>query len=267
MLEPANPVQRHIQYAFTLRNQTNRVADKTEFWTYAPVKRTATQQCIRIRSSQPYNLMTDSLGNQVLHFVFDRLPPYASRVITIEADLRLTETPFSDTASVPQQYLRAEKLCKSDDPRILRLAETLQGRKPVNTAENIFKWVAGNVRYAGYIQNPRGALYALRHKKGDCTEFMYLFTALCRAAGLPARGIGGFVASANAVLKPVDYHNWAEFYAGGSWQIADPQRKIFMQALSHFIAMRVVGHAPDNPLGEGVRYRLKGKGIKVIMNG
>ena len=258
---------RQIRYGFTLQNTTNRLLENAEFWTYAPVKQTSTQRCVNIEASHPYQLILDDFGNQILHFTFHNLPPYATKIITIRADLLLSDTPNPVSVKDFRRYLQAEKYCEADDPEISRLAETLKAPEPVKTAENTFRWVAANVKYIGYIGNARGALHVLKSKRGDCTEFMYLFTASCRANNIPARGIGGYVCRKNTVLKPNDYHNWAEFYEDGAWSIADPQRKIFMQNQSHYIAMRVISESAVNPMGDFSRFRFRGDGLKVKMNG
>jgi len=258
---------RQVRYGFTLQNTTNRLLETAEFWAYAPVKQTSTQRCVNIEASHPYQLTVDDLGNQVLHFTFHNLPPYATKVLSIKADLLVSDTPNQTTIVDFQNYLQAEKYCESDDPEIAQLAETLKAPESLKTAENTFRWVASNVKYTGYSGDPRGALRTLRSKEGDCTEFMYLFTASCRANDIPARGIGGYVCSKNTVLKPSDYHNWAEFYEGGAWRIADPQKEIFKQNQSRYIAMRIISESATNPMGEFSRFRFEGDGLKVKMNG
>ena len=265
--EPAYTIPRHIQYSFTLQNRTNHLVKEAKLWTYAPVKQTATQQCMNVEASHPFQVISDDLGNQILHFTFRNLPPYAAKIITIKAELLLSTTPNNVSVRDLRAYVKAEKYCESDNPEISRLAAKLKAPEPDKTAENIFRWVASSVRHSGYLRNPRGALYALRNKKGDCTEFMYLFAALCRASKIPARGMGGYLARENAVLKPNAYHNWAEFYHDGVWRIADPQRKIFMQNQSHYIAMQVLAQSPANPMGNFHRFRCAGEGLKVKMNG
>ena len=260
-------IPRHIQYSFTLQNTTNRLVREAEFWTYAPVKQTPTQQCVKLEASHPFQLVSDDLGNQILHFTFKNLPPYGTKIITIEADLLLSDTSNPMPVKDLTAYLQAEKYCESDNPEISRLAKKLKTPKPVKTAENIFRWVAGNVQYTGYLRNSRGALYALRNKKGDCTEFMYLFAALCRANNIPARCIGGYVCQKNAVLKPNGYHNWVEFCDGGVWNIADPQRNVFLEHPSKYIAMQVIQESSTNPMGDYYRFRFAGDGVKAKMNG
>jgi transglutaminase-like putative cysteine protease len=247
---------RPIHYSFTITNMGNTVAKEVHFWTYAPIGQ------INLQTSAPYQLITDDLGNQILHFTFNNIPPYAGQIITIEAG-------FSPAAHVNQDaklYLKAEPFCEADDPAIRALAKELQGPTARQTVENIYKWVSTNVRYAGYLKDPRGALYALKHKEGDCTEYMYLFVALCRANKIPARGIGGYLANSNPVLKPDAYHNWAESYIDGAWRIIDPQRKVLMADQALYIPLHVIGDAPKNPISGPYKFAYKGEGIQIEMN-
>lgn len=146
------------------------------------------------------------------------------------------------------------------------MAEGLKTTEPFKTAKNILHWIADNVEYSGYISSDRGALYAFKNKRGDCTESMNLFIALSRANGIPARGIGGYVCSEDAILKPNGYHNWAEFYEDDVWRIADPQRGMFSQNQSHYIAMRIIGESQNNPMGDHNRFLFEGGGLEVKMN-
>lgn len=259
-------IHKQIQYGFTIQNKSNRLLEKAEFWTYAPVKQTSTQRCcIKIDASHPYELIEDELGNQILHFTLENLPPFVSKIITIKADLELFDisTPFPLHS---KSFIEAERFIESDDKEIKQLANKLRGSSVVKTSENMFNWVADNIKYTGYLRDERSALYALKNREGDCTEFAYLFVAMSRANNIPARSIGGYVYSKNAILKASDYHNWAEFYDEGVWRIADPQKKVFMKDQSNYIAMRIMGTSQNNPMGEFNRFRFSGEGLKVRMN-
>lgn len=264
--DSAYTIPKKIQFSFTLQNKTNRVIKKAEFWAYAPVKRTATQRCLRIESSHPHELITDVTGNQVLYYTFDEFPPYSTRIITVKTDLMVSGRANLLAKTDLQPFLRPEKYIESDDPRLGRLARSLKAPTHLKTAEKIFQWVADNVQYAGYLRNDRGALYAFTHKKGDCTEFMHLFTALCRANDIPARCIGGYICRENSILRPGDYHNWAEFYHDGAWRISDPQNRVFMKDRSSYIAMRLITESTDNSLMQFNRFLAKGPDLKVKMN-
>jgi hypothetical protein len=262
---PGYPILRDIQYGFTLKNTTNRVLKEAEFWTYAPVKQTSTQRCLKLEVSQPYRLIVDDLGNQILYFRFEELAPYAVKPITIRAHLELSDVPNPIAIGDARQFLQPEKYIESDHPEIRQFAKSFSSSTPRETAEKTYRWVAGNIRYDGYVKDSMGALYALKNRHGDCTEYMSLFTALCRAANIPARGLGGYVLKENSILDPAAYHNWAEFYEEGAWNIGDPQRQVFMKHSSHYIAMQIIGTSSKNPMGESNRFRFQGEGIEVKM--
>jgi transglutaminase-like putative cysteine protease len=249
-----------------LQNRTDHLLKEVEFWTYAPVKETSTQRTIKLDVSHPYELIEDSLGNQVLHFTFKNMPPFATKIITIAASLELSEISNVLPEKDIRGFLKPEKYIESDDPELAGFANKFTSAEPAKTARNIFTWVADNLEYTGYLKDNHGALYALKNKKGDCTEYMSLFVAFSRANNVPARGIGGYIVTANAILKPYEYHNWAEFYDDGVWKIVDPQNKVFMQDQSHYIAMRIIGGLKNNPMGDFDRYRSAGDGLKVQMN-
>jgi len=259
-------IAKQVQYSFALQNKTNRVIPKAEFWAYAPVKQTATQLHARLDCNHPYQLIGDNSGNQVLHLTFDNLTPYATRLITVRADLGLSQK-SNPLPQAPLPWdLKAEKHIESDHPAIRRLAAQLKSPDRFETVERIFSWVVQHIAYSGYARDNRGALYALEYKKGDCTEYMSLFVALCRASGISARGIGGYICPESTQLKPGAYHNWAEFYHNGAWQIADPQNNVLMQNQADYIAMRIIRAHEDNPMGSFNRFRVKGEGLKVKMN-
>jgi hypothetical protein len=259
-------ISKQIQYSFTLQNKSHQVIKQAELWTFAPVKQTASQRCLKLQSNYPHKLLTDDSGNQVLHFTFENLAPYGSRVVTIKTHLLVSAT-ANPISSAPLSWdLNPQKYIESDHPAINRIAHKLQKSDASKTIEEVFRWVADNVRYSGYAGRDRGALYALEHKKGDCTEYANLFVALCRANGIGARLIGGYVCPQSGVLKARAYHNWGEFYKNGTWQLADPQNRVLMRNSADYIAMRIIHGSEDDPMGPYNRFRFKGEGLAVRMN-
>ena len=61
------------------------------------------------------------------------------------------------------------------------------------------------------------ALSVIRGSPTSCEGFVALFVALCRAAGLPARGTGGLAYAQEGFAA----HAWAEVYVG-RWIAVDP---------------------------------------------
>ena len=263
----ATRTPKQIKYGFSVQNKTNRLITDEKLWISVPVKQNAYQSLIKITSNDPYKLLTTEQGNQILEFEISEFPPFATWMIHVTADLLYTKNPIKAELKDITPYLLPEAYIESDHPDIRKLAGRLKGKTVYETAFNIYNWVSVNIEYAGHIKNNRGALYALKNKKGDCTEFMSLFIALCRASHIPARGIGGYTCADNCILKSGNYHNWAEFYDNGSWQIADCQKKVFARDHSNYIAMQILP-LPDNqtsPMKGYSRFRVRGDSLKVKM--
>ena len=259
-------IARQIQYSFTLQNTSRQVIEKADLWTFAPVKHTTHQRCLNIQSNYPYQLLSDSSGNQVLHFIIENLAPYGSHVINIKADLLVSAAANPVSSEPVLRDFNPQKYIESDHPEIKRVAHALHSPDPLKTIEEVFHWVADNIRYSGYVGKNRGALFAIKHKTGDCTEYANLFVALCRANEIAARSVGGYVCPQNGVLRARNYHNWSEFYDQGTWKLADPQKRVLMQNAADYIAMRIIHPSEEDPMGSYNRFRFRGEGLKVRMN-
>ena len=264
--QPAHVFHRTVRYGFTIQNTGNRLVKKGLFRTWAPVKRTTTQFCETIDASLPFRIVPDTLGNQALEFVLADIPPHGTKIITITANVSIAAAKGFPEKIDPRSYLSPERYIESDQPSLMQQASSLQTDDPYTTAFHIHNWVSGHLQDSGYIKKNRGALYAYSTQKGDCTEYMYLFIALCRASGIPARGIGGYICRENSMLKPASFHNWAEFYNKDQWTLSDPQNRTFEKGAENYIAMRVLGNPESDPKLNFNRFYLEGEGLSARMN-
>jgi transglutaminase/protease-like cytokinesis protein 3 len=85
------------------------------------------------------------------------------------------------------------------------------------------------------------ALEALESRKGDCNEHAVLFTALARAAGIPARVAAGVVYLDGAFY----YHAWSEVWLG-QWVAVDPT---FGQLPADATHVKFIEGGPEQHLG------------------
>jgi transglutaminase-like putative cysteine protease len=258
-------LERRVQYEFTIRNTSAEPLHGARFVAFAPVKRTATQETLALEVSAPYELATDALGNQGLTFLLD-LPPYGAKVIRVRATVALRDEPRREPLGAAADYLAAEPFVESGDPKIQAVAHEIGGDEPSDVAKRIQRWVGGHLEDSGYEREDQGALHALATGRGDCTEFMHLFVALARARGIPAREMGGFLAAQGEVPSARSYHNWAEVYLDGAWRVADPQRQVFGERASEYVAMRVLGASETDPLGNSQRFVASDRALDVRMN-
>ena len=273
-VEAEAPVQRRVRFSFTLHNERAQPLEQATFSLYAPVRQTSHQRLERLDASHPAQVQVDALGNQLLTFRLEPLAPYASRVVTIDAQLELSEHARPLPAPDPSLALftRAERFIESDNPRIRDIARTLRSDAPMEAARSSYHWVRSALGRTGFTPEDRGALRALQDKAGDCTEHAYLLAALLRANGIPARVMGGYLMAESGLVRPHDYHNWVEFYAEGAWRIADAHQGNFARNATRYLATRVMSKAlasaqgATHPLGASHRYAVAGPGLKVTMN-
>ena len=115
-------------------------------------------------------------------------------------------------------YLKPEPFVQSDDPAIRAKALELTGGESdvVPAARKIADWVYSSLEKKPSAGIPDAA-EVLKALSGDCNEHTVLFTALARAAGIPAKMDSGVVMVGGRFY----YHAWPEIWAG-RWIAIDP---------------------------------------------
>ncbi len=124
------------------------------------------------------------------------------------------------TAATPRWPTDLEPLREAVDR--LDVGQTGQAR-----LEALLGLVRGALRYGGETGCRQGVAAALERKVGQCADHADLLVALCRTAGIPARGVWGWVAGLGG-------HVWVEAWlpdrrsagsapdgAGGAWHAVD----------------------------------------------
>ena len=120
------------------------------------------------------------------------------------------------------EYLKPTDFLQSDDPEVIKVAVRVVGEEtdPHKAAGKLSDWVYGSIAkvFTPAVSNASDTLKSL---EGDCGEHAALFTALCRASGIPAREVAGlaYTDSGGGILGG---HAWTEIYAGGRWWTMDP---------------------------------------------
>ena len=119
---------------------------------------------------------------------------------------------YSTKSWLYETYTRPERYIESDDPLIKEVAQSIAENEtnPHILASKIADFVSKHLKYTVQSEE-KGARWALEHGEGDCSEFSYLFTALCRACGVPARVKAGFAFHSNTETTEFG-HMWAEYY-------------------------------------------------------
>lgn len=260
---------RVLRYSFTVTNPSSMPIEYGDFWTYIPLKQTASQKRIAIRASHPYQLKEEANGNERMYFLLGTMAPYATKVINVDVEMRTATVPNSVPTPYIAEYLQAQRFIESDNEKIRNLGEELDAWRSSSAVNNIYEWISSNLVYAGYVADDMGARYALATKSGDCSEYAYLVTALSRTTGRYSRVMAGFVAQGSTLLQPAEYHNWSEVYFGGTWHLVDAQRGSYDKNYSDYIGFRVVNAAVAGSDTDFESQRLFGTDLplSVKMNG
>jgi len=139
------------------------------------------------------------------------------------------------------EYLRPSGFVQSDDPAIVAKAGEIVGveKDALRASMKIADWVFDNMdkRPAAGIPS---AVEVLSNMQGDCNEHTVLYTALARAAGIPARMDAGIVMLGGRFY----YHAWPEVYVG-RWISLDPTFGQFPADATH---IRLVEGGPDKQI-------------------
>ncbi len=260
------PTQRTVKYSFTVKNPNSYPVAKSELRVNVPIRLSAFQQLAEVEASQPYKLIEDGHGNEQMAFLIENMPPYANRTITVSVSVNLSEQGNRLDIIQDDSFLGDDKFVGLSDPDLQRVASRLQADAPKDTAEKIYRWITSNIKKSSYVKDDLGAPQALKSKSGDCTEFMYLFSALARANGIPTRNMAGFVARENRVLRPADYHNWNEAYIDGEWYLIDTDKQVFMEKSDEYIAMRLIGNTNSSGSTNSQSFFSASDEIQVYMN-
>ncbi len=158
-------------------------------------------------------------GQPYARFRLKSLAPRTVITIQIDADVYRCDYETLKSEEKNRQLAKADELkpwllheqyLEKDDPAIQKFAKTQSNPDPDLTIQNCFDFVVKKMNRANYDPKDNGAVWALRKRKGDCTEFADLFIALCRANGLPARYCEGYVLTNNFDTPA---HDWAEVYS------------------------------------------------------
>lgn len=120
------------------------------------------------------------------------------------------------------KYLDPDLRVTSEHPEIVALAQKIAGRKasPENRARRLQRWIHLRMDYTT-AANVDKAVDVLDQMKGDCTEHSLLLCAFCRAAGIPAREVGG-LAYASEDPPGLGWHAWVEIHDDERWITMDP---------------------------------------------
>ena len=109
-------------------------------------------------------------------------------------------------------YTSPDACVPSSDPSVVSLAEKIIGKNtnPYIQANLIYDYMIKNFKVLNTVRSGDvSVLDLLERESGDAYDFAMIFTALCRAAGIPAIPISGVLIENNSTTRN---HWWSEIY-------------------------------------------------------
>ncbi|MCJ7472156.1 MAG: PKD domain-containing protein, partial [Actinobacteria bacterium] len=220
------------------------------------------QQISNIYSEpQDFTENTDNNGNIIYKYYLGTVSEGTSESIKVSYDANISQFVISENISILgttnkqetgqelDNYLKSQNLIDSDSAPIKDAVEKVVGSEDdsYKIAEKLYNFVVDNfeydfVRLAEKERIDYKASELLKIKKGVCTDYAILYAALCRAAGIPAKYIGGI--PIDSVISEEDKeletaHAWNEIYLPDyGWIPIDPTGELKFLTSNYYLDLR-----------------------------
>ena len=233
----------------TIQIQNFGPSETTDVQLYVPLVQNETARhfaMINRISPAPQQFLEDN-GNAYAYWNVEAVPAGHTLTVSINyhvlafnvgflVDSNLVGT-YDEDSVIYQEHTAPEELIESNHTLIVSTAEDVVGEEenPHEMALRIYDFVVDRLTYEAQPEE-RGALWALQNRRGDCSEYSYLFVALCRAVGIPSRVVTGFAFSSYSESLS-DGHMWTEYYLENyGWVPTDLSWNLFDEMDSHHFA-------------------------------
>lgn len=169
----------------------------------------------KLSAPAPLKPWIDAFGNQAHVLVIDQ-PHSEIRLLAIgevESDDVEHLLSCEGEPHPPSLYLRPSRLTEAD-PTLIDFAQALKpdfsSRRRFGL-EALMHAIRDHVDYQpGITDAATNAAEAFTHKAGVCQDHAHIFIACCRALGIPARYVSGYLCTAKLGDEGMASHAWAE---------------------------------------------------------
>jgi transglutaminase-like putative cysteine protease/streptogramin lyase len=230
-------VTRDFRFRYRLRNDGDGVITTASIHLAVPYQELENQTLLSevAWSRDPDELTEDRWGQKVAVFRFEDLQPGMEATAGYETRVRLGELHYAfdpeqvgGLEEIPNDLLTPNTAATSrlqlDEDLVSTNAREIVGDEtnPYWMARRIYDWVREKLEYER-IGGWDVPTTLIKRGTGSCSEYAFLYIALCRAAGLPARYEGSVVVRGDDASIDDVYHRWCEVYLPGiGWMPVDP---------------------------------------------
>jgi transglutaminase-like putative cysteine protease len=218
-----NPRKAQLTYNFSFTNNGPNKIRNLKVYFAIPEDRD-NQSIKNLTFSKPYETKIDQYGQQVASIIINEISTgqkvdifWQGEIETYSIDYNINPDQVLDLNHIPQDILSTYTTNGSYynlDSHIIRDAaiEAAKGAtNPYWIARNVHDYVANQISYLN-DNSWDNAETVLLQRHGSCTEYAFLYVALCRANGIPARYVGGTRQRKEGRYIDDVYHRWSEVY-------------------------------------------------------
>jgi len=184
---------------------------------------------------EPSDILTDRWGQKVAHFHYKEVKATEFVTASMKVKAKLYSTKYfifpekvGSLRDIPKEirekYLVDDTKYSISDPFIQKSAAEAIGdeKNPYWIARKIYDYVQEKMRYE-LVGGWNIAPTVLKRGTGSCSEYSFVFIALCRAAGIPARYQGSVAIRGDDASTDDVFHRWCEVYLPNyGWIPVDP---------------------------------------------
>ncbi|MBG9456898.1 hypothetical protein ABE61_23690 [Lysinibacillus sphaericus] len=195
----------------------NELCEKLELWMIMPPAIQFNENNVK-----PHQVTKVPTGEKLGYYILNK---DQSLHINYEIELYSTKNEKKTLTEAERNFYLRNTILSPINAETTRLAKDITSQQENNyeKACAIFHYIVDNYRYI-YPPSSRGVNSFLEVKEGDCGEFSFLFTALCRALNIPARTVVGSWA-----YGEMNAHVWNEFFIEGEGWISVDTSMAYIQ--------------------------------------
>jgi len=224
-----------LEYTNQVRNYGPGILEEVDVYLAVP-QDLDNQKVISIEYEPvPIDFLTDKWGQKVAHYRYRGVASSDFITVSMKAKAKLYNTKYfifpekvGSLKDIPREikkkYLVDDTKFSISDPFIQESAAEAVGdeKNPYWIARKIYRYVQNKMHYelaGGWNIAPT----VLKRGSGSCSEYSFVYIALCRAAGLPTRYAGSVAIRGDDASTDDVFHRWCEVYLPNyGWIPVDP---------------------------------------------
>ena len=214
----------HLRFEFVFQNDGPGEVTRLDVYAIVPLSR-GHQRISNLEFSEiPHTFVTDRYDQEMAHFRFGNLAPGQKATVSWEGDVELQAMDYgvdpdqvAGLDQIPPDILATYTTNESKyrlESQVIQDAAQAAARgatNPYEIARNVHDFVARRLWYDNDgTWDDAETVYLQR--TGSCSEYSFLYIALCRANGLPARYVAGTRQRQERTYVDTVFHRWTEVY-------------------------------------------------------